>query len=583
MTLNLALFGLGRAGKIHYNNILQSRLFNLKAIIDIEFKYKEHFPNNTELIQYKEDDKIDKLLQSDTIDAVIIASPTNTHYDIIIRSLQANKHVFVEKPIVNNLNKIKECFKLANQRQLKLFVGYNRRFDYKIQDVKHKIDIGNFGKINYITTTSRDYPYPSDHFLASSGGIFHDCATHDIDYVNWIVKEKPLSVNVVVDDEKKENFNYDHVTITMKYASNCIAVLNLSRISSNYDQRCEFYCQNGEILNNHFEIGKKTSFPYRYKKAFKLELEEFYSNIVDDTDCLVTEEDCISNFLIAEACEQSTLQKKAINIKYMNEFRQFNLKDYRISQTYKIARENQTVDFVLQMKNKYKNLDNEMEFWDALETLNKVIDQSDPDTSMPNLTHAIQTAEMIRKDGLPDWFQLIGLIHDLGKIMFLKGDNKTGTGLQEQWAMVGDTFIVGCKLPDTLVYSEFNHLNLDKDNQIYNTDIGMYHEKCGLDNVHCSWGHDEYLYMILSSDKNKNTLPDEALHIVRYHSLYAYHDKNEYKQFESEKDKNMLNALQTFNKYDLYSKSNKEINIKEIKQYYSSIFYKYFNKTTLFI
>lgn len=582
MTLNLALFGLGRAGKIHYNNILQSKLYNLKAIIDIEFKYKEHFPNNTELIQYKDDDKIDKLLQSDTIDAVIIASPTNTHYDIIIRSLQANKHVFVEKPIVNNLNKIKECFRLANQRQLKLFVGYNRRFDYKIQDIKHKIDTSNVGKINYITTTSRDYPYPSDHLLASSGGIFHDCATHDIDYVNWIVKEKPLSVNVVVDDEKKENFNYDHVTITMKYASNCIAVLNLSRISSNYDQRCEIYCQNGEVLNNDFEIGKKTSFPYRYKKAFKLELEEFYSNIVDDTDCLVTEEDCISNFLIAEACEQSTLQKKAINIKYMNEFRQFNLKDYRISQTYKLARENQTVDFVLQMKNKYKNLDNEMEFWDALVTLNKVIDQSDPDTSMPNLTHAIQTAEMIRKDGLPDWFQLIGLIHDLGKIMFLKGDNKTGTGLQEQWAMVGDTFIVGCKLPDTLVYSEFNHLNLDKDNQTYNTDIGMYHEKCGLDNVHCSWGHDEYLYMILASDKNKNTLPDEALHIVRYHSLYAYHDKNEYKQFESEKDKNMLNALQTFNKYDLYSKSNKEMNIEEMKQYYSSIFYKYFNKTTLF-
>ena len=317
MTLNLALFGLGRAGKIHYNNILQYKLFNLIAIIDIEFKYKEHFPNNIELIQYKENDKIDALLQSDNIDAVIIASPTNTHYDIIIRSLQANKHVFVEKPIVNNLNKIKECFTLADEKQLKLFVGYNRRFDYKIQNVKHKIDTGNFGKINYITTISRDYPYPSVHFLAYSGGIFHDCATHDIDYVNWIVKEKPLSVNVIVDDEKKENFNYDHATIIMKYPSNCIAVLNLSRISSNYDQRCEFYCQNGEVLNNHFEIDKKISFPYRYKKAFKLELEEFYNNIVDDTDCLVTEDDCISNFLIAEACEQSTLQKKTINIKYI--------------------------------------------------------------------------------------------------------------------------------------------------------------------------------------------------------------------------------------------------------------------------
>ena len=235
------------------------------------------------------------------------------------------------------------------------------------------------------------------------------------------------------------------------------------------------------------------------------------------------------------------------------------------------------------MKNKYKDLDNEIELWDALETLNKVIDQSDPDTSMPNLIHAIQTAEMIRKDGLPDWFQLIGLIHDLGKIMFLKGNDTTGTGLKQQWAMVGDTFIVGCKLPDTLVYSEFNDLNPDQKNKNYNTTIGMYENNCGLDNVHCSWGHDEYLYMILASERNKNTLPEEALHIVRYHSLYAYHDKNEYKQFESEKDKSMLNILQTFNKYDLYSKSNKEINLEEIKQYYTAIFKKYFNKTSLFI
>ena len=583
MKLNLALFGLGRAGKIHYNNITQCKLFNLRAIIDLEFKFKEQFPSEIELIKSSENDKIDTLLHSDKINAVIIATPTNTHYDIILRSLHANKHVFVEKPIVNNFNQIKECFTLARNKQLKLFVGYNRRFDYKIQEVKHKIDTGNLGKINYITTTSRDYPYPSLHFLKSSGGLFHDCATHDIDYVNWILKEKPISVNVVVDDNKKEHFNYDHAVITMKYPSNCIAVLNLSRISSNYDQRCEIYCQNGEILNNQFEIDKKTSFPYRYKKAFRLELEEFYSYIVDENDCLVTEDDCISNFLIADACEQSILQNKAINIKYMNEFRQFNLKDYTIRQTYKKARQQQTVDFVLNMKNKYKDLDKEIELWDALEILNQVVDQSDPDTSMPNLVHAIQTAEMIRKDDLPDWFQLIGLIHDLGKIMFLKGDDITGTGLKEQWAMVGDTFIVGCKLPDTLVYSEFNYLNPNMKNKKYNTAIGMYQNKCGLDNVHCSWGHDEYLYMILASEKNKNTLPEEALYIVRYHSLYSYHDKNEYKQFESEKDKDMLNILQTFNKYDLYSKTDKEINIEEIKHYYSSIFKKYFNKTTLFI
>ena len=102
-------------------------------------------------------------------------------------------------------------------------------------------------------------------------------------------------------------------------------------------------------------------------------------------------------------------------------------------------------------------------------------------------------------------------------------------------------------------------------NDKYNNEVGIYSYGCGIDNVHCSWGHDEYLYIILSSSKNPNKLPEEALYISRFHSLYAYHDKEEYFHFQSDKDKQMFSILKEFNKYDLYSKCDEIYDIEKIK------------------
>ena len=106
-------------------------------------------------------------------------------------------------------------------------------------------------------------------------------------------------------------------------------------------------------------------------------------------------------------------------------------------------------------------LDREITIWNALEQLNTLVDVSDPDMEHPNIYHAIQTAERLREDNQPEWLQVVGLIHDLGKIMYLRGSDDEGTGREKQWAMVGDTFIVGSKLPDGLIFPEFNILNPD--------------------------------------------------------------------------------------------------------------------------
>ena len=149
--------------------------------------------------------------------------------------------------------------------------------------------------------------------------------------------------------------------------------------------------------------------------------------------------------------------------------------------------------------------------------------------------------------------------------------------------MVGDTFIVGCTLPDTLIFPEFNSLNPDMKDERYNTQTGQYKEGCGLDNVQCSWGHDEYLYRILSSDKNQHTLPPEALYIIRFHSLYAYHDKSSYQHFMSSKDIEMLPWLKLFNQYDLYTKSDTLYKLYDVKDYYTELLHKFFPTNSLYI
>src|SRR5262249_2182468 len=156
-----------------------------------------------------------------------------------------------------------------------------------------------------------------------------------------------------------------------------------------------------------------------------------------------------------------------------------------------------------------------MGIWEALEYLNTLVDDSDPDLDLPQIEHALQTAEAIRRDGHPRWFVLTGLIHDLGKVLCLYGE--------PQWAVVGDTNPVGCAFSDKIVYAEFFADNPDWRHPAFGTSDGIYAKGCGLENVHLSWGHDEYLYYVV-----KDYLPEEALWMIRYHSCYVIHREGEY-------------------------------------------------------
>ena len=183
------------------------------------------------------------------------------------------------------------------------------------------------------------------------------------------------------------------------------------------------------------------------------------------------------------------------------------------------------------------------------------MDDSDPDTDLTQLDHALQTSEALRADGAPRWLVLTGFLHDLGKVLCLFGE--------PQWAVVGDTFPVGCAFSDRIVFPGLFAANPDSADPRYATPLGRYREGCGLDRVLLSWGHDEYLFHVL-----RPHLPDEALAIVRYHSFYAWHREGAYGELTCDADAGKLRAVRAFNPYDLYSKSHEPPDWKTLRPYY---------------
>ncbi|KAL3810795.1 hypothetical protein ACHAXA_006825 [Cyclostephanos tholiformis] len=256
----------------------------------------------------------------------------------------------------------------------------------------------------------------------------------------------------------------------------------------------------------------------------------------------------------------------------------------RVLMHYRDMRTYQTVEFHDRMATKYSFENGKyrcvlcevmrlMTIEEAFVELEDYVDASDPDMDLPNLLHLLQTAEGIRKSNHPDWFQLVGLLHDMGKIMFLWGnanDGQDGYASDEnskQWALGGDTFVVGCRIPDeAVVLPRYNRLNPDMADSRYNTDYGMYEPNCGLDALKFSWGHDEYMYRMLVA--NDCLIPREGLDMIRYHSAYPWHDRaspflisfslprrrGAYRHLMKPEDYDRIKWVKLFNKFDLYTK-----------------------------
>ncbi len=255
----------------------------------------------------------------------------------------------------------------------------------------------------------------------------------------------------------------------------------------------------------------------------------------------------------------------ATGSKRKEEFRNYEA-DVRpsVREFYRLNHRYQTLDFVKAKKREYLPLrKRRMGIWEAMDFLNTLVDDSDPDISLSQIEHLLQVAEAIRRDGHARWFILTGLIHDLGKILCLFGE--------PQWAVVGDTFPVGCAFSDKIVFPQFFADNPDSRIREYQTRCGIYQEGCGLDDVNLSWGHDEYLYQVV-----KDYLPPEALAMIRYHSFYAGHREDAYSHLMNARDREMFAWVRAFNPYDLYTKSPERPDVATLRPFYEELIAEYF-------
>ena len=236
---------------------------------------------------------------------------------------------------------------------------------------------------------------------------------------------------------------------------------------------------------------------------------------------------------------------------------------------YRLQHTHQTYDFVCDMEAKYLSLNHfSMGIWDCLLFLDRLVDDSDPDTQNSQLQHALQTAEACRRlHPSLDWLHVTGLIHDLGKLL--------STACNEpQWAVVGDTFPVGCAFSPSSVFPDSFALNPDATHPVYSTPLGVYQPHCGLANIKMSWGHDSYLAEVLK--RNHCTLPPEALAMIRYHSFYPWHKHGAYAHLTTDDDEAMKYWVLEFNKCDLYSKDAQLVEVEQAKPYYEALIHKYF-------
>lgn len=235
-----------------------------------------------------------------------------------------------------------------------------------------------------------------------------------------------------------------------------------------------------------------------------------------------------------------------------------------VREFYRLNHINQTLDFVKHQRCQWLNLDTAAAgIWEMMEQLNNLVDDSDPDTDLTQIEHNLQTAEAIRAAGHPRWFQVTGLIHDLGKILRYWGE--------PQWAVVGDTFPLGCAFSDRIIFHEFFANNPDSKVPQYQTLCGIYSEQCGLGSVFMSWGHDEYLYHV-----TREYLPEEAQYMIRYHSFYPAHREGAYTHLMNSRDREMFAWVRRFNPFDLYTKAHVKPEAERLKPYYEDLIAEFF-------
>ncbi|MBQ7069407.1 MAG: inositol 2-dehydrogenase [Synergistaceae bacterium] len=332
--LRIGIIGAGRIGKLHANNLF-SRVpgAELAAISDVYEPAAKELAEKLGVPVYTSD--YHKILEDPSIDAVFICSSTDTHSPVSIDAAKAGKHIFCEKPIDHDLDKIRAVLDEVKKAGVKYQVGFNRRFDRNFKHVHEVVKSGGIGDVQIVKVTSRDPEAPPISYVKVSGGIFVDMTIHDFDMVRYLsgseVEEVSAFGACLVNPEIGKAGDVDTCIITLKFANGALGVIDNSRQAVyGYDQRIEVFGSKGcitadnETPNNTTLYTKEAVtkekplwfFLERYNDAFIAEECAFVESCLNGTDTAVGAFDGLQPVLIAIAAKESC-EKGGIPVKVM--------------------------------------------------------------------------------------------------------------------------------------------------------------------------------------------------------------------------------------------------------------------------
>ncbi|QLB12664.1 myo-inositol 2-dehydrogenase [Bisgaardia hudsonensis] len=331
--IKVGIIGAGRIGRVHSESITKYvKGAEIKAISDIRVTDELKDWARTMGIPNVYDD-YKQILQDPEIDAVLVCSSTNTHAPISIEAAQAGKHIFCEKPVDANVERIKEVLSEVEKAGVKFQVGFNRRFDHNFKAIKDHVVSGKIGEPHLIRVTSRDPDAPPIEYVKVSGGMFFDMTIHDFDMIRYLSGSEVIEVyvagGVLVDPEIGKAGDIDTAVITLKLANGAIGVIDNSRKAVyGYDQRAEVFGSKGAVQTANDTnstaiyssdtgvIAEKPKYFFleRYMQSFADEMICFVDSVVNNKPTLVNGNDGLQPVLIAIAAKKSLDEGRPIKL-----------------------------------------------------------------------------------------------------------------------------------------------------------------------------------------------------------------------------------------------------------------------------
>ncbi len=327
--IQFAQFGAGRIGAIHAGNLAASGRARLKHVVDV------HLPSAEALAARHGAQVSDTAtaLADPEVGAVIIASSTDTHADLVIAAAKAGKAIFCEKPIDLSLARVDACLAEVRKAGVPMLVGFNRRFDPSFAELHRRIGAGAIGKLEQVIITSRDPGPPPVSYIKVSGGLFRDMTIHDFDMARWMLGEEPIEVFAyaanLVDPAIGLAGDVDSAMVLLRTASGRMAHINNSRRAAyGYDQRVEVHGSGGRLIAGNrtpttVELADATAvsadkplhfFLERYAEAYRIELAAFLDAVANKTPMPVGAEDGRQALVLADAAFESLRTGRPVKV-----------------------------------------------------------------------------------------------------------------------------------------------------------------------------------------------------------------------------------------------------------------------------